>query len=152
MDQIYLFDGKVKLGPFSIEEIKQMTIAPGTKFWYQGLTQWLPIEKLPVAKIGGESIQINKKPLNQKLIKRLWFFTLIVIAIILSLYGVFFDNLSETELVEISFYWFGPIVFCIVALISAYNCKEKAVLYGLIGALIGILALVLFFTGLWSSL
>lgn len=152
MNSIYLFDGKAKLGPFSIDEIKLMTIAPGTKFWYEGLPQWLPIEKLPDANIGGQSITIHKKPLKKKQAQFLWILSGLVFLAIFALYGLFFNDLSESKLVEISFYWFGPLVFCITSLIATYNRSEKAILWGLIVSLIGTFALVLFFAGLWSAL
>lgn len=152
MDGIYLYDGKVKLGPFSLDEISKMTIAPGTTFWYEGLEQWLPIEKLPAAKIGGTSVLIGKPDINRKQLKFLWIFTIVVLITIFALYGIFFNNLSETELVEISFYWFGPLIFSVVSLIACYTRSKHAILYGLIGSLIGVMLLVLFFMGLWSAL
>ena len=152
MKEIFLFDGKIKLGPFSLEEIKEMTIAPGTKFWYEGLNQWFPIEKLPEANVSGESIQTGRAPLKKSQAKFLWIFFCSILIIVFAMYSVFFNDLSESRLIELSFYWFGPLAFSIIALIATYNRSQKAILYGLIGALIGTFLLVLFFQGLWSAL
>ena len=129
-----------------------MVISPWTKFWYSGLSQWLPIEKLADANVGGKSIHIQKPEINYSRVRFLWILTAVVLISIISLYGAFFNSLSETMLVELSFYWFGPLSCCIVALIATYNRYEKAILYGLIAALLSTIGLILFFAGLWNSL
>lgn len=150
MNNIYLFDGKAKLGPFSEDEIRQLSPSPETLFWYEGLPKWLPIEKLTF--VNGSVIIKQKPAIDKNKIRLYWGLTLFVLLSIIAIYGIFFNELSESELVEISFYWFGPLVFSITALIATYSRSNKAFFWGLIAALAGIFHLVLFYLGLWSAL
>ena len=150
MNNIYLFDGKAKLGPFSEEEIRQLSPAPGTLFWYEGLPKWLPIEKLTL--LNYTQIIKPKREIDWGKIRLYWALTIFIFVTITAIYGAFFDEFSESELVEISFFWFGPLVFSITALIATYSKSKRAAFCGLIAALAGIFHLVLFYMGLWSAL
>lgn len=152
MNNIYLFDGKTRSGPFTEEEIKKLHLSPGTLFWYYGLSQWLPVEKLTIANIDSTKKIYSKPELNRKNIRLYWGLTILITLFIFFLYGIFFDEFSESELIELSFYWITPLVFIVTALISTYSRSKKPAFWGLIASLVAILHLVLFFIGLWSSL
>ena len=40
MKTYYIHDGQQQLGPFTIEQLKEQTIKPGTPVWHQGIANW----------------------------------------------------------------------------------------------------------------
>ncbi|PKP22199.1 MAG: hypothetical protein CVU05_04870 [Bacteroidetes bacterium HGW-Bacteroidetes-21] len=92
--------------------------------------------------------QENKK----KAIRTLWIMFGIVIILIIAIYGVLFDSLSETEMIKLSYLWIGPLFFSIIGLIAAYNGAKKPMLIGLIGLFLAPVLLFLFFGIFWSML
>jgi serine/threonine protein kinase len=66
------------------------------------------------------------------------------------LYIFFFNDLSETELVRISWMWILPTAFGLIGL--AFQNSKRPILYALMSTVIASLILACFFAGLWSSL
>lgn len=71
---------------------------------------------------------------------------------VLLLYGIYFDDLSETELVQISFLWVSLMGFGVGGLLLAYKGVGAAIGIGLVIALAFFLALQTFYWTLWSAL
>jgi hypothetical protein len=46
MSQYYYTDGKERFGPFSLEELKDKSIAPTTLVWKEGLPDWVSARDL----------------------------------------------------------------------------------------------------------
>jgi hypothetical protein len=46
MSQYYYTDGKERFGPFSLEELKDKSIAPATLVWKEGLPDWVSARDL----------------------------------------------------------------------------------------------------------
>lgn len=40
--KIWLYLNGIQQGPYTLDEIAQMNLAPSTPVWYEGLPQWLP--------------------------------------------------------------------------------------------------------------
>lgn len=152
MNKIFLFDGKEKTGPFSEEDLKNIQLNKKMRFWYDGMPKWLPIEMLGNTTVQNKLFAKPKKVRNYTLIYLMWIFTGIISLFVLLLYSFLFDEFGETELVQFSFYWFGPLVFSITTLVSAYSKSKRPLLYGLLAAVTGTVFLILFFATIWSSL
>jgi FtsH-binding integral membrane protein len=71
---------------------------------------------------------------------------------VLLLYGIYFDDLSETELVQISFVWVSLMGFGIGGLLLAYKGVGAAMGIGLVIAMAFFLALQTFYSVVWPSL
>lgn len=71
---------------------------------------------------------------------------------VLLLYGIYFDDLSETELVQVSFLWVSLMGFGIGGLLLAHKGVGAAIGIGLVIALAFFLALQTFFLTIWPSL
>ncbi|MFA7685888.1 MAG: hypothetical protein WCX95_03755 [Candidatus Gracilibacteria bacterium] len=65
-------------------------------------------------------------------------------------YGIKFDDYSETELVNFSYYFVPAFAFSIVGLITKKN--KKSLLYAIGAAVSAGVLLVAFFMGIWPSL
>lgn len=91
---------------------------------------------------------------NKSAVKVLWVIFFIVLAVIIAIYGLLFDSLSETAMIELSYLWSGPLLFSVAGLIAAYNGAErgKPYLFGLIGLISGPILLFIFFGLFWSML
>ncbi|MBI5540143.1 MAG: DUF4339 domain-containing protein [Bacteroidia bacterium] len=152
MNKIFLFDGKEKTGPFSEEDLKNLYLNKKMRFWYDGMPKWLPIEMLGNATIQNKLFAKPKKIRNYTLIYLMWVFIGIISLFVLLLYTFLFDEFGETELIQFSLYWFGPLVFSITTLISAYSKSNRPLLYGLLAAISGTVFLILFFGIIWSAL
>jgi hypothetical protein len=68
------------------------------------------------------------------------------------LYGIYFDDLSEIQLVEISFVWVSLMGFSLGGLLLAHKGVGAAVGIGLVIALAFFLALQTFYWTFWTSL
>ncbi len=75
-----------------------------------------------------------------------------VTVIVLLIYLLFFDNFSETELVQLSFPWISLMGFGLGGLILAHKGVGPSIGVGLVIALAFFLALETFYLTLWSSL
>jgi hypothetical protein len=75
-----------------------------------------------------------------------------VTLVVFLLYGVFFDRMSETDLVQISFIWVSLVGFGIGGLIVAHKGVGFAIGIGLAVAFAFFLALEAFFITVWPSL
>jgi hypothetical protein len=75
-----------------------------------------------------------------------------VSTVVFLLYGVFFNSMSETDLVQISFIWVSMIGFGIGGLVVAHKGLGFSVGVGLAVAFAFFLALEAFYITLWSSL
>ena len=84
----------------------------------------------------------------------MWTIFFIVLAGIIAIYGLMFDSLSETAMIELSYLWSGPLLFAIIGLIAAYNGAQKAkpYIFGLIGLLVAPILLLMFFQVFWQML
>ena len=91
---------------------------------------------------------------NKSAVKVMWTILIIVIAGIIAIYGLMFDSLSETAMIELSYLWSGPLLFAFIGLIAAYNGAEKGkpYLFGLIGLLSAPVLLFMFFQVFWRML
>ncbi len=76
----------------------------------------------------------------------------IVTLTVLVLYGLYFDNFSETELVQLSFLWISLMGFGLGGLLLAHKGVGASVGIGLVIALAFFLALQTFYVVLWPSL
>jgi hypothetical protein len=75
-----------------------------------------------------------------------------VTLLVLALYGVFFDKMSETELVQISFFWISLMGFGLGGLILAHKGIGWSMAVGAVIALAFFLALQTFYMTIWPSL
>lgn len=66
------------------------------------------------------------------------------------LYGIKFDNYTETELVNFSYYFVPAFVFSIIGLIT--KKYGKSLLYAIAGAIVSVIILGIFFGLIWNSL
>lgn len=71
---------------------------------------------------------------------------------VFALYGLLFDHLSETELVQVSFIWVSLIGFGVGGLILAHKGLGASIGIGLVVAFAFFLALQTFFWTIWPSL
>ena len=92
--------------------------------------------------------------INKSAVKVFWTIFFIVLAGIIAIYGVLFDSLSESAMIELSYLWSGPLLYAIVGLIAAYNGAKKSSPYLI--ALAGLFAapflLFMFFQVFWRML
>ena len=72
--------------------------------------------------------------------------------IVLIVYGLMFDSMSETLLVQISFIWVSAIAFGAGGLLLAHKGIGPALGIGLVIALGAFLALQTFYITIWPSL
>ncbi len=152
MKKIFLFDGSEKTGPFSEDDLNKIKLTKRMRYWHDGMPKWLPVEMLNNVRFENNR---NSKPVkirNHKLITTMWIITSIILLLVFLLYSLFFNEFGESELVQFSFYWFGPLIFCVTTLITAYAKSNRPLLYGLLAAISGTIFLVLFFGTLWSAL
>lgn len=70
------------------------------------------------------------------------------IAVAVSIYGLFFNRLSETAMVRWSYLWFPGLLFGVVGLKASQTSPNRP----LIVAIIGVVALFLFFELIFPSL
>lgn len=88
---------------------------------------------------------------SSPLLKPLYAIILIVVAaFLIPMYGLNFDNYSETELVNYSFIWVPFVAFSLVGL--ATTRKEHTLLLALSGAAASFVLLFAFFEVLWPLL
>ncbi|HVF72607.1 MAG TPA: hypothetical protein VM940_13445 [Chthoniobacterales bacterium] len=64
------------------------------------------------------------------------------------LYGLFLNTLSETAMVRLSYFWFPGMVYGTVGLLSGESSPRRP----LIAAVISLIALLVFFEGIFPSL
>lgn len=57
MNHYFIHDGHVKLGPFTLQQLKSQSLTAQTLVWYEGLEKWTTIESLPALR----SLLIKKK-------------------------------------------------------------------------------------------
>jgi GYF domain 2 len=55
MREYYYLKGRDQIGPFSLEELRQQPLSPGTLIWYEGLTDWLPATQFSELRLGPSS-------------------------------------------------------------------------------------------------
>lgn len=89
---------------------------------------------------------------NKSAIRILWIILIVVLVGIIAIYGVMFDSLSETSMIQLSYLWSGPLLYAIVGLISAYSGSKKPFLTGLIGLIAAPILLFSFFEIFWQML
>lgn len=46
--KIWVYLNGIQQGPYSLEELTQLNLAPSTPVWYEGLPQWMPACEAPV--------------------------------------------------------------------------------------------------------
>jgi hypothetical protein len=81
--------------------------------------------------------------------KTVYKFVLIAsIALAICIYGLFFNRLSETAMVRWSYLWFPGLLFGVVGLMTGQTSPRRP----LIVAVIGVVALFLFFELIFPSL
>lgn len=68
------------------------------------------------------------------------------------IYSVFFNSLSETMLVQLSFLWIAPVIFSVVGFISIGEKSENPYKPALIAGAGSLIALQMFYSAFWSSL
>lgn len=71
---------------------------------------------------------------------------------VLALYGLLFNQMSETELVQLSFLWISLMGLGLGGLLLAHKGVGPALGIGLVIALAFLLALVTFYVTIWPSL
>lgn len=81
----------------------------------------------------------------------IWTMAIVTLAVA-ALYGFFFDNFSETELMQLSFLWISLMGFGVGGLILAHKGVGASVGIGLVIALAFFLGLQTFFWLIWPSL
>jgi hypothetical protein len=91
---------------------------------------------------------------NKSAVKVMWVIFIIVMLVIIAIYGILFDSLSETSMIQLSYLWSGPLLFSVFGLISAYNGAPRArpYLYGIIAFVLSPLLLFIFFEVFWRML
>lgn len=89
---------------------------------------------------------------NKSANKILWVMLIVVLVGIIAIYGVMFDSLSETSMIQLSYLWSGPLLYALVGLIAAYSGAKKPFLTGLIGLIAAPLLLFSFFEIFWEML
>ncbi len=89
---------------------------------------------------------------NKSAIKILWIILIVVLVGIIAIYGVMFDSLTETAMIQLSYLWSGPLLYAIVGLIAAYNGSKKPFLIGLFGLIAAPVLLFSFFEIFWEML
>jgi hypothetical protein len=125
MKKYFYTDGIDKIGPFSIEELKQQNLTRETKVWYYGLENWTPLfeidelktisNQIPPALKGklpnevqqsieesnaiNKNVTINQPSKKRKLLKRSIVLSLIAF-IVLSLSYFVFKNQKERVLYQ----------------------------------------------------
>lgn len=67
MKKYFYSDGKEKLGPLGLEELKEENIANDTLIWFEGLDDWTPASELeemkPILELKPPSIStFNEEP------------------------------------------------------------------------------------------
>jgi hypothetical protein len=81
--------------------------------------------------------------------KNIYKFILIAsIAMVVVVYGLFFNRLSETEMIRWSYVWFPGLLFGIVGL----KAGQTSLRFPLIVAVVGIVALFVFFEAIFPAL
>gem|GEM_PF-3966101 len=89
---------------------------------------------------------------NNKAIKIFYLIFFFVVAVVAVIYGLLFDSMSETNMIQLSYLWSGPMLFSILGLIAAYSGSRKPFLVGLIGMFSAPVLLFLFFQVFWQML
>lgn len=91
---------------------------------------------------------------NKSAVKVMWVLFILIMAVIIAIYAVLFDSLSETAMIQLSFLWSAPLLFSVIGLISAYNGapKGRPYLYGLIAFVVTPVLLFFFFEVFWRML
>jgi undecaprenyl pyrophosphate phosphatase UppP len=88
-----------------------------------------------------------------RLARLLSIWTMIAVTlVVLVIYGAYFDDFSETELVQLSFIWISLIGWGIGGLLLAYKGIGPSIGIGLVVALAFFLALQTFYVLIWPSL
>ena len=73
-----------------------------------------------------------------------------VIAYIVFIYGLHFDDFSETELVQKSYYFMPALIFSLVGFVT--RKKKKSLIYAIVAGVVGTALLVVFYEVFWGML
>lgn len=62
--EIFIYKNGSQQGPYSIEQIKDMNLSPGTPVWYSGLADWTPASVAPATAglFGGSAYGAESEP------------------------------------------------------------------------------------------
>lgn len=62
-NQIYVLVNGQQQGPYTLEQVKAMNIAPDTQVWAQGMETWMAAEAAPVtAQLFGQAAPVSEPP------------------------------------------------------------------------------------------
>lgn len=164
MEKLYYYsDGNEKYGPIPVSELGQANISPNTLVWCEGMRDWqFARERADLLHLFNKSYtppetitpaihQLEKVDYKRP---RILFILMLLAGFVsmIGIYGVMFNSLSETELLNISLFWIIPFLFGLVGLFSIGAKSRNPIRVSLIvtGILVGVLFLL--FISLWSSL
>ena len=89
----------------------------------------------------------------RKWIRQVFIITMLVgTGLVLFLYGMYFNDFSETELVNLSFVWIACLAFGFSGLELEKKRKKYVLLKAFGFAFLALFVLVLFFATMWSAL
>lgn len=171
MSKYFYIEGSQKKGAFSLEELKEKgVISPETRMWTEGMKRWLPAGSIEeVSSFFGFEYQpvipkvkmsdSDKRARHQEIDKKnrvysilMWIIHGLSLLSMFLIYGLLFDEFSESELVFISFFWIIPFVFSLAGIVAVWIRSRYPWLVSLVALIACFQVLYIFFEFAWSSL
>jgi hypothetical protein len=156
MTEYYIYDTKLKQGPFTLAQLKEKNITKDSRIWHGGLRSWIYADEIPEisAQFGFASPARGRRRRKISVFNLIFHIAVSAISLFAAsiIYGVLFDEFSESDLVVMSFFWLIPFCYGTGGFVATILRSRVPFLFGLLAAATVGLFLLLFFALAWSSL